>query len=131
MSACLVLGATLLALSEPRFTLSWLHSVERVEWHEDWALGPEGLRLLEFRLRGSGAGMEPGPGAVLRAGWWVSPGDLMVPSLLLASSGATPSTWRLCADGVCHQLGAVAGAPIPLRPCTADEAFALTAALPD
>lgn len=131
MSACLALGATLLVLAEPRFTLSWLHSVEHVEWREAWEVAPEGLRLLEWRLRGSGAGMEPGPGAVLRDGWWVSPGDLRVSSLLLASSGATPSTWRLCADGTCHDLGANAGDPILLRPCMDDEAFAPPVALPD
>ncbi|MEZ5450817.1 MAG: DUF1850 domain-containing protein [Thiolinea sp.] len=31
----------------------------------------QGLQLLQARVKGSGAGMEPGDDAVLKDGWWV------------------------------------------------------------
>lgn len=114
---CLAVGATLLALADPSFRLDWTHSVEHVEWQEDWRVGAGGLALVAARVRGSGAGMEPGEGARLVGGWWEWPGALRVPSLTLAASGATGGGWTLCADGTCRTLGAGAGEPITVRPC--------------
>ncbi len=53
-----------------------------------------GLTLDQSRIKGSGAGMEPGPDAVWQDGWWVSPGHLQVPALSLAASGATGEAGR-------------------------------------
>ena len=114
---CLVVGATVLALAAPTFTLSWTHSVERVAWEEAWRVEGDALRLVSARVRGSGAGMEPGAGAVLRDGWWEWSGALSLPSLALAASGATGAGWRLCVDGTCREIGAPAGGPVVLRPC--------------
>ena len=115
-----MVGLTALALTEPRFTLSWEHSVERVEWQEVWTVGtaPATLTLTEARVRGSGAGMEPGADAVLVDGWWLWHPDLSVPRLALAASGATRSGWTLCADGTCRTLGLTPGAPLVLAPCS-------------
>ena len=77
------------------------------------------VTLVTARIRGSGAGMEPGDGAKLVDGWWEWPGALTVPSLTLAASGATGGGWTLCADGTCRDIGEEAGAPITLRPCPA------------
>ena len=112
-----MVGAVALALASPDIRLSWTHSVERVEWQEEWRVGTDALTLRTARVRGSGAGMEPGPGARLENGWWVWPGDMTVPSLALATSGATGGGWTLCADGACQTLGGEAGAPVLLRPC--------------
>ena len=117
MTACLALGAAVMHLATGAFTLQWTHSVERVTWQEDWQVTPRGLTLVQSRIRGSGAGMEPGPDAVLSAGWWVSPGHLEVPRLTLAASGATGAGWTICADGACRTLGTAAGPPISLEPC--------------
>ena len=117
MTACLAVGAVALQLAAGTFTLQWTHSVERVAWQEDWRVGAEGLSLLRSRIKGSGAGMEPGPEAVLRDGWWVSEGDLRVPEIALAASGATGAGWTLCADGTCRTLGAGPGPAVRLRPC--------------
>lgn len=114
---CLAVGALLLTLADPTVRLSWTHSVERVEWRETWRVAPDGLTLETARVRGSGAGMEPGEGARLVDGWWEWPGDLTVPSLTLAASGATGGGWTLCADGMCRTLGAAPGDPVTLRPC--------------
>lgn len=122
---CLAAGmlATSLALGD--FTLAWTHSVEKTEWREHWRIEDGALRLLEARVKGSGAGMDPGAGARLEDGWWVwTPQLPPVPELVLARSGAT-ADWRLCdaAGGDCRDLAAIAGPdgpdapPLVLRPC--------------
>lgn len=115
--SCLAVGAAILMLTTPEFQLTWTHSVERVEWQEDWRIDAGALSLTAARVRGSGAGMEPGENAQLKDGWWEWPGQLRVPSLLLAASGATGAGWSLCANGECSVLGAESGAPIVLKPC--------------
>ena len=115
--SCLAVGATVLVLASPDFSLRWTHSVEHVEWQEDWRVEGESLTLVTARVRGSGAGMEPGDGAVLTHGWWEWPGARMVPRLTLAASGATGAGWTLCADGACREIGKDAGPPIVLEPC--------------
>ncbi len=70
MSLC-ISGAETLRLAVTAFTLAWTHSVEHVRWEEDWRVTPAGLQVVEARVRGSGAGMEPPPDARLRDGWWV------------------------------------------------------------
>lgn len=117
MNLC-ILGAGAIALSAGDFTLSWTHSVERTEWVEFWNVRPGGLELMEARVRGSGAGMEPPPGARLANGWWVYVPTLPPqPQLSLAASGTTGGGWTLCADGTCRTLGAAAGPAIVLCPC--------------
>lgn len=118
MAGCLMIGAKALTLATAGFTLSWTHSVEKTVWAEDWSVVPGGLVLTEARVKGSGAGMDPGEGAVLSDGWWRwSPNLAPVPQLALAASGATVSGWELCADGACQTLGAEAGAALVIRPC--------------
>lgn len=120
MAACLMVGAKAVALAGAAFTLSWVHSVEKTGWQESWRLTPAGLQLTEARVQGSGAGMDPGPGAVLEGGWWVwHPTLPPVPELLLGDSGATVSPWTFCTGGACMALGAEPGPPIRLRPCAA------------
>jgi hypothetical protein len=117
MTTCLMAGAMVLALSNPGFSLHWTHSVEKVEWAEDWAVEGTTLRLTRARVKGSGAGMEPGEGAVLQEGWWVWSPDLSVPSLLLAASGATGAGWQLCDGPLCHELGVNPGEALLIAPC--------------
>lgn len=116
--SCLLIGAIAMALSGDRFTLEWTHSVEKVGWHEEWIVNEAGLRLMKAAIKGSGAGMEPGPNARLEDGWWVwHPNRPPVPDLLLAASGATPSGWRLCDGPDCRDLGAKSGEAITIKPC--------------
>ena len=118
MSLCILGGAKPLVLAIAAFTLTWEHSVERTAWSESWRVGADALALTEARVKGSGAGMDPGPGARLEDGWWTwTPSTPPVPRLALAASGATGGGWRLChADG-CLTLGAEATAPLVLEPC--------------
>lgn len=115
---CLMAGALTLMLSAPAFSLHWTHSVEKTEWAEDWVIAPDGLVLQSARVKGSGAGMEPGEGAVLQKGWWVWQPGTKVAELHLAASGATGAGWRLCADGTCHEIGATSGEALTIAPCS-------------
>jgi hypothetical protein len=118
--ALCIAGAKALTIAATSFTLGWTHSVQKTEWREDWTVGPAGLTLVEARVKGSGAGMEPGENAVLKDGWWVWQPDVKaVPVLVLAASGATGTGWRLCTAGGCHDLGETEGDPVRLSACRA------------
>jgi hypothetical protein len=103
MPLCLA-AATTTRLAVAAFTLAWTHSVEKVEWQEDWRIEADRLVLVESRVKGSGAGMEPGEDAVLENGWYRWAPGLAVPELVLARSGVVPD-WRLCVGGACRALG--------------------------
>ena len=118
MSLCVLAGAEALRIAAATFTLGWTHSVERIRWEEDWRVTPAGLQLVEARVQGSGAGMEPPPDARLSGGWWrYAPDRLPQAELVLAASGATASGWTLCAAGACRDLGAAPAVPIRLTAC--------------
>ncbi|WP_347310322.1 DUF1850 domain-containing protein [Defluviimonas sp. SAOS-178_SWC] len=115
---CLLVGATMLTLASGSFDLTWRHSVEKTEWRESWRIEGRTLRLTEAAVKGSGAGMDPGPGARLEDGWWIWTPDLPpVPDLTLAASGATGGGWRLCDADTCHEIGERPGTAIRLAPC--------------
>ncbi len=117
---CLSAGAAAARLALEAFTLLWTHTVEKVPWREDWRVEPTGLVLLESRVAGSGAGMEPGPDARLEAGAWrFRPALPPLPELVLAR-GPGLEDWRLCDERGCRPLGALlpgAEGPIRLWPC--------------
>ncbi|MFK0691281.1 DUF1850 domain-containing protein [Mesorhizobium sp. IMUNJ 23033] len=118
MSLCILAAGKTVKLAVAAFTLSWTHSVERTRWQEDWTVLPSGLQVVEARVKGSGAGMEPPEGAVLRDGWWTyTPGIGPQPRLVLAASGATGEGWTLCTDQGCRELGKAAGDTIVLESC--------------
>ncbi|MCY0095669.1 DUF1850 domain-containing protein [Hoeflea ulvae] len=118
LSLCILAGGKAMTIATAVFSLSWTHSVEKTEWRESWQVTAEGLELTEARVKGSGAGMDPGEGATLEDGWWVwTPTLPVVPELVLASSGATVSAWQLCHAGGCERLGAEAAAPVRISPC--------------
>lgn len=118
MSLCILAAGHTTALAVSAFTLGWQHSVEHTAWSESWRVGPDGLTVTEARVKGSGAGMDPGPGAQLRDGWWVwTPRIPPLPAITLAASGATGDGWHLCHAQGCLTLGAAPGDPVTLKPC--------------
>jgi len=119
MSAlCILLGGKTMVMAASVFSLSWMHSIEKTEWQEQWQITSSGLLLTEARVKGSGAGMEPQEGSRLIDGWWVYQPPLPAQkTLVLASSGATESGWKLCASGHCMELGANVGETIELKSC--------------
>ena len=70
LSLCLASAGVVKTLSIAAFTLAWTHSIEKVEWQEDWRVTPQGLELVQARVKGFGAGMEPPPEARLVDGWF-------------------------------------------------------------
>jgi hypothetical protein len=123
MSLCILSLGQSLALSVELFSLSWTHSVEGTRWEEKWRVSEVGLQIIEARIKGSGAGMEPSQGAVLQDGWWVfRPAVRPQKKLILAASGDTQDGWTLCANGACRTLGASPGEPIILRVCSVCQA---------
>jgi len=109
-------------LSIHLFTLSWTHSVEKTEWLETWLVSPAGLEIVEARVKGSGAGMEPPEGAALENGWWVYRPTLGVQQeIVLAASGATGGGWKLCHESGCLTIGAEPSLPIRVTICAGNE----------
>jgi hypothetical protein len=122
MALCLIAAGKTTVLAGSLFTLSWTHSVERTRWEEDWRITPAGLEILEARIRGSGAGMEPPESSVLRDGWWVyRPALPAQRQVTLAQSAATGEGWTLCAQGSCVAFGSRAADPAVIRPCGAQD----------
>jgi hypothetical protein len=118
MPVCLIAAGKATTIALASFTLAWTHSVEKVRWEEDWALTNAGLRIVEARVKGSGAGMEVPDGAVLRDGvWHYVPNLPPQKALRLARSGATPGGWEICAGGGCAEVNETSGAPVEIRAC--------------
>ena len=117
---CLAAGPAVAPLLATALTLAWTHSVEKIAWEEDWRESPAGLVLVEARIRGSGAGMEPPPEARLEGGVWRwQPGVPAMEEVVLRRSGAT-ADWRLCMEGVCRPMEAYLPAdadPVVLSVC--------------
>lgn len=118
MALCVLTASGILKIAATSFVLSWTHSVEKVPWEEYWAVADQRLVLDHARIKGSGAGMEPPDDAILRDGWYVykphiPPRDVII----LAASGATVSSWSLCANDMCYNLGAEASTPIRITVC--------------
>lgn len=117
--ACLLAGDTVVRLAAA-ITLAWTHSVQKSEWQEDWRATPDGLLLAEVRVQGSGAGMEPPEGAVLKGGFYVAHPPLPPQhAVLLRRSGAT-ADWQVCIAGTCRLMAELvpAGAdPVTLTTC--------------
>ena len=115
---CILAAGKTTMLAATAFTLSWTHSVEKTRWEEDWRVTPAGLEIVQARIKGSGAGMEPPPDSVLEDGWWVyAPKITPRPDIVLGASGATGAGWSLCAAGQCMELGSAAGEPVRLERC--------------
>ena len=119
MSLCILGLAQQVVIPAVVVSLGWTHSVEGTRWEETWRVGDNRIEIIGARIKGSGAGMEVPPGAVLIDGWWeYRPATAPLRQVVLAASGATRGGWTLCWRGGCRLLGAEPGPPITLRPCT-------------
>ena len=116
---CLVRAALTVAVGTSQFTLAWTHSIEKTRWEEDWRVTPAGLELVEARVRGSGAGVDPPEGSRWEAGAWrYRPALPAVPSFVLAASEFTPDH-ELCVGQQCRPLGSwiAERGPVRFEPC--------------
>lgn len=120
MSLCLAAGALVVALGADEITLGWRHSVQKTLWEEVWRETPDGLRLVEARIEGSGAGMDPPDGATLRGGFWRwTPALPVLTEVVMRRSGAT-ADWTICIGAACRPMGNYLpeeADPVVLRRC--------------
>lgn len=119
---CLAAGAVTATLAAQAFTLAWTHSIEKIRWEEDWRVEDRRLVPVAARIRGSGAGMEPPDGAVLREGVWHYRPALPPQAALRLTHSPHATGYELCLDGRCAPLadrlpGIDNNAVIDLRPC--------------
>ena len=49
LSLCLASAGIVKTLSIAAFTLAWTHSIEKIDWQEDWRITPQGLELAQAR----------------------------------------------------------------------------------
>lgn len=127
MSAlCLAAGLLLAPLGEA-VTLRWTHSVQLIIWEEDYRLVDGAMRLSSARVRGTGAGMEPPPDAVLHDGaWHYTPPLPLLPEVQLRHSPHV-APYIVCVAGQCRPVsdwlpGLPTEAVLTLRPCRPDDA---------
>ncbi len=101
---CLSAAGHVVSLPATRFTLAWQHSIEKIDWEEDYVVAGPWLYLSGARVRGTGAGMEPPDEAERVSGVYVyRPAQRWFPSLTLARSGFVQD-YRLCIDGRCRPM---------------------------
>ena len=118
----LVAGALRATLPTSEFTVGWNHSVEKTRWEERYRVAGARLALVEARIQGSGAGMEPAPDARLSNGWWAwRPAMAPLPELRLTLSPFTRD-YDICWRGRCQALRDLVAvrattAVVDVRPC--------------
>ena len=133
MGVCLSLAAAGQAAAPvfvpvERFTLAWTHSIEKVRWEEDYAVRPSAkpgapsvLQALTARVRGSGAGMEPPPDAVLHNGWYEYTPNTWTPEGLRLTRSPYTADYDWCTSAGCVPMAALLpsdGGVTLLIPCT-------------
>jgi hypothetical protein len=100
---CLVAGLLIASLGD-EITLRWTHSIQKTVWEEDYRREGSALRLVEARVRGTGAGMEPPAGAVLKEGaWHYAPALPPLPRVALRHSPFVPP-YVVCSEGRCQPV---------------------------
>jgi hypothetical protein len=104
LGICLGAGALHAFIATTQFTLAWTHSIEKIRWEEDYRVVGGNLDLTEARVRGSGAGMEPPAGAVLRDGAWHYRPALPPQAALHLARSTYVQDYEVCVDGVCGPL---------------------------
>ncbi len=105
LALCLIAGMQPpVTVPADRFTLSWTHSIEKVEWREEYRVTDLGLVLETSRVKGSGVGMEPGPDARLVDGWWISHPTLAPLSELVLAGSHFGGDHMICIPGRCAPL---------------------------
>ena len=119
---CLAAGAVSAVLAIDAFTLTWIHSIEKIRWEEDWRIDGHTLVIDEARIRGSGAGMEPPAGSVLKNGVWHYRPALPPQAVLRLTHSPHAAGYTLCTATVCRPLadhlpGIDNNAVIEIREC--------------
>ena len=119
----LVAGATVAQLATSAFTLAWRHSVEKVRWEERYRVEGRQLALVEARIEGMGAGMEPPPGARFAEGAWTWQPAARLHDVLRLTLSPYTEDYAVCVDGTCTPLARLVAPAAPdvveVRACDA------------
>jgi hypothetical protein len=128
IGVCLLVADVVRAtLPATEFGVAWEHSVARTRWEERYRVDGNRLELVEARVQGMGAGMEPPPGAVLRDGWWRWQVRQDTPVQLRLTYSAFTSDYRVCWNQHCSDLADLLGprldegAVVSVEPCAAGD----------
>lgn len=121
MAWCITLAAAaLVVLPTQSITLSWLHTVEKTTWEEDYAASAAGVTITEARIEAFGAGMEPPASAVREGRWWRYRPSMARMSVDLANS-AFAGGYTICWNSTCRPLASIVarGEPVSITssPC--------------
>lgn len=123
MAWCISLAAAaaFVVLPTQSVTLSWLHTVEKTTWEEDYAASAAGVTITEARIEAFGAGMEPSASAVRDGRWWrYRPSRLPMPAVEFANSGFGGG-YTICWNSTCRPLASIVacGEPVSITssPC--------------
>jgi hypothetical protein len=119
---CVVAAGVAFSLPIQDFALAWTHSIEKIRWEEDYRITGRRLHLMQARIRGSGAGMEPPAGAVLKDGIWHYQPALPAQERLRLARSPYVADYDLCWNATCRPLKSLVGPPeaspeIDLYPC--------------
>jgi hypothetical protein len=123
VSLCAATATAVIRLGLTVFTLAWTHTVEHTRWEEDWRVSGGRLMLLEARVQGSGAGMDPGPDATFDPAlhmWRWHPRVAPLPEII-PRRAPQAGDWQICEAGRCRALGDLvpdAGDNVRLYPCS-------------
>lgn len=101
---CLAGGDAQARIEATRFTLVWRHSIELIDWQEDYVVAGDWLYLSGARIRGTGAGMEPPPDAQRVGGVYVYRPDLRWFRELNLARSSFVQDYRVCVDGRCRPM---------------------------
>jgi len=121
----LIAGVVHSSLTGQAFTLLWEHSVEKTRWEERYRIVGDRLELIEARVQGLGAGMEPAANAIMDQGWWKWKPERERLSELQLRFSTYAADYRICWPERCAALGSlldgslVNGDIVELRPCAA------------
>lgn len=108
IALCIFTAGAMISLPVERFTLAWMHSIEKVRWEEDYRIEGDDLLAVAARIRGSAAGMEPPADAVLKDGWWHYRPSMQRHRELRLTRSVYARDYELCTAGSCRSLADIA-----------------------
>ena len=124
---CLVVAGVIRStLPTSEFTLAWDHSVQKTRWEERYRIDGGALVLVEARVQGSGAGMEPPPDARYDHGTWTWQPNTRHTELRLTQSSFA-GDYTICDGGHCTGMSELTGAAddgtiVTVRACSRETA---------